>query len=273
MYISGRMDDLYLEMALAFKSKCKIVTGSDNQWVGSSKQKVATILSPMLYKKYFEYFWVPGPRQYEFARRMGYSNDKIIRNLLTADSKIFNPAFEESMRAKQERYPHTIVYAGRFASTKGLDVLLSAFTAAKQESTNDWKLLLIGNGDVQIPQSTNMTVRGFMSSDELAEDCKNWGAFCLPSGWEPWGVVIHEFTMAGLPIICSTGVGAADGLVINGYNGYVFATGNALALKHALLNVMNSTDAQLIQMGERGHELSKMQSPDIAAYSLMSIFS
>ncbi len=271
MYISGRMDKLYLEMALHFKLKCKIVTGSDNQWVGSAKQKVATVLSSVLYKKYFEYFWVPGPRQYEFARRMGYSNDKIIRNLLTADSRIFNNAYNDNLPLKKNSYPHNLVYAGRFAKTKGLDILTDAFIAAKQETANDWKLTVIGSGEMAIAEHPSIVKRDFMSSEQLAADSRNWGGFCLPSAWEPWGVVIHEFTMAGLPMLCSTGVGAADGLVVSGYNGYVFETGSVAALRNAIVNLVSKSDAELLQMGERGHELSKMQSPTIAAYSLMSI--
>lgn len=271
MYIAGRMDEMYMQTVLHFRDKCHVVTGNDNQWVGSRKQRLAAILSTMLYKKYFEYFWVPGPRQYEFARRMGYPHDKIIFNLLTADDGIFKKAYTDNREQKKKKYPHNMVFAGRFAKTKGLDILVEAFAAARQEINSDWRLTLIGSGDVVVQPEAFIDVKGFMTGEQLAEDCLNWGVFCLPSKWEPWGVVIHEFTIAGIPILCSHGVGAGDTLVINNYNGLTFKTADVQDLKRAIVQFMGKTDDELLLMGDRGHELSKMISPSIAAFSLMSV--
>ncbi len=270
MYIVGRMDPLYLETVLHFKHKCRIVTGSDNQWLGTQKQKIATVLSPILYQKYFEYFWVPGPRQYEFARRMGYPTNKIIWNHLTGDSDIFNKAFTDNMPVREKSYPHKMVFAGRFTKVKGLDILMEAFTAAKKETKNDWELLLIGSGEVPVSKESFIVVKDFMSGEAMAKESKDWGVFCLPSTKEPWGVVIHEFTMAGLPIICSDSVGAADTLVINNYNGFVFKTGDVLALKNTILKIMSMSDYELLAMGRSGHDLAQMHNPSIAAHSLVS---
>ncbi|WP_133162529.1 glycosyltransferase [Flavipsychrobacter stenotrophus] len=273
MYVSGRMDALYLEGIMDMKSwsKCKIVTGSDNQWEGTNKQKLAAIMSHRLYGKYFDYFWVPGRRQYEFARRMGYPNERIISNLLTADSRVFAGAYEKNRTHKQQRVPHNLVYAGRFAKTKGIDILIDAFLAARKELNNDWQLTLVGSGDEISANEPFINIKGFMSGAELAENSKDWTAYCLPSVKEPWGVVVHEFAMLGLPVICSTNVGAADDMVVNNYNGFIFESGNKESLKQAIIRLMSATDKELLLMGERGHELSKKQSPLIAAYSLMSI--
>jgi hypothetical protein len=111
------MDPLYLKAALHFKNRIKIVTGSDNQWLGTMKQRTATVLSEMLYRRYFGYFWVPGRRQYEFARRMGSANEKIISNLLTADTDIFGGIYEQNREQRKKHYPHNMVFAGRFAQT------------------------------------------------------------------------------------------------------------------------------------------------------------
>jgi glycosyltransferase involved in cell wall biosynthesis len=214
---------------------------------------------------------VPGPRQYEFARRIGYAPEKIISKCLTADTAVFGQVHQQNLAAKQAKYPHTLVYAGRFAAAKGLDQLVEAFNEVKKEIKNDWKLLLIGNGDLPLTANEHTEIRGFMQGNELATECKNWGAFCLPSRREPYGVVIHEFTMAGLPILCSDSVGAADGLVINNYNGFVYHSGDKEHLKQALRNLMGCTDSELVEMGVRGNQLSQVQSPVIAAYSLMSV--
>ena len=271
LYISGRMDKLYLEAVLHFKDKIKIISACDNQWDGSLKNKIAALTSKWVYKKYFEYFWVPSQRSYEYTRRMGYAKNKIVRNMYTGDANIFPKAFLDYKAAKKEKYPHELVYVGRFAKVKGLDLLVEAFTQAKNEVKNDWSLTLVGAGDVPVTATADIKVKGFMTPQELANGSRNWGVFCLPSTKEPWGVVVHEFTMAGLPVICSDNVGAGDSLVINNYNGFVFESGNLAALKIALIEMMAIPDEELWEMANRSHELSKYQSPTIAAYCLLSI--
>jgi len=278
IYVVGRMDKLYLKVALQFRyyRGIRVVTGSDNQWTGSLRQKTAAFFSFFIYRRYFEFFWVPGYRQALFAQKMGYaekwgdSDGMIIYHLLTADTAMFGPVYKRNTQAKKSKYPHNIVFAGRFAMSKGIDLLMAAFRDAKAELKNDWQLILIGSGDQKIESSEYIKVKGFMRSDELAKDTINWGVFCLPSRYEPWGVVVHEFTITGLPMICSDAVGAADELVIEGKNGFIFNSGDKDALKTALMKIMTKSDEELLVMSERSHELSKMQSPEIAADSLMN---
>ncbi len=271
IYVAGRMDRLYLQAALRCKNKSIIVTGCDNQWTGSIKQRIAALLSLLLYKRYFDYFWVPGKRQYKFAKRMGYTDKNIIPHLLTADSAVYGKVWAESKAQKKKSYPHTLVYVGRFAEEKGLDILISAFTELKREMANDWELTLVGSGNLPVSGNDFITVKGFMTATELAEEAKLWGAFCLPSRHEPWGVVIHEFAMAGLPIVCSDSAGAGDDLVQHNVNGFIFKNGDKDDLKRALTALMSKTDDELIGMGIVSYELSKMQSPEIAANSLINL--
>lgn len=271
IYVVGRMDKLYMKAARYMRHKSIIVTGSDNQWLGNKKQLIGTLLSPFLYKRYFQYFWVPGKRQYEFARKMGYPPERIINNLLSSDTTIFNNAYHSYKEPKSNPYPHTFVFAGRFSKEKGLDLLISAFTEIKQESQNNWGLVLVGAGDMSLDDSTDIEVKKFMTGEELAVNSGQWGIFCLPSLYEPWGVVVHEFAGAGLPFICSRSVGAADTFVIEGENGCIFNTGDKDSLKIALKKMIAKTDDELYAMSEKSYELSKQISPSIAAQSLMSV--
>jgi glycosyltransferase involved in cell wall biosynthesis len=271
IYVVGRMDKLYLETVLHFRGKAKVVTGSDNQWNGGIKQRISVFLSERLYRRYFEYFWVPGKRQHLFARKMGYPENKIVPNLLSGDTSVFSGVYAENKKAKEDAFPHNIVFTGRFAKEKGLDLLIEAFNHVRTELSSDWRLILVGSGNLAVGDHPFIEVKGFMTMQELAMNSKNWGVFCLPSTYEPWGVVIHEFTMAGLPVICSDKVGAADGLVINKENGYIFKSGDVAELKNAIRQIMGKSDSELMVMGEKGHELSKKISPLIAAKSLLSI--
>ena len=54
---------------------------------------------------------------------------------------------------------------------------------------------------------TILSWEDFIQPENL-EKVKNAGCFVLPSLKDNWGVVVHEFAAAGLPLIISDGVGA-----------------------------------------------------------------
>jgi glycosyltransferase involved in cell wall biosynthesis len=272
IYVSGRMDDLYLSIARHFKNRIPVISGCDNQWRGKMRDYISAVLGKLLYRRYFDYFWVPGERQLEFARRVGYTRQNVIRYLYSADIERYADSYE--FRRKQNpRYPHSFVFVGRFAPEKGVEMLVEAFKVAKAEFNSDWSLTIVGSGDLncEIQDRDDIFVKGFMSPDELVHNCSKWGVFCLPSLSEPWGVVVHEFAAAGLPVICSDCVGSADTFVIRNYNGLIFSTGDRDSMKHALLSIMHKTDEELWLMGLRSRDLAQCITPERSAYSLMSV--
>lgn len=273
VYVSGRMDKEYLDTALRFKGKIPIVSGFDDQWHSNAKNRLKALLGYFLYKRYFDYLWVAGARQAEFARRIGYKDSHIKRSVYCADTVDFLRAYKEKT-AQRSRYPHTIVFVGRFVKQKGIDLLIEAFTQIKQDTPNDWKLVLVGTGNFEHGRALHpdIEVRDFMSTSELATNSKEWGVFCLPSTYEPWGVVVHESAAAGLPLICSDSVGAADTFLKDGYNGFLFRNGDVASLKAALEKVIALNDNKLWGMCEKSNEMAVAITPGKSADSLMSIF-
>ena len=75
------------------------------------------------------------------------------------------------------------------------------------------------------------------------------GVFVLPSHYEPWGVVVHEFALAGFPLIVSDCVGARSAFV-DKRNGIVFKTGNTNELKKAMKYFIHKNEQELQLMGE-----------------------
>jgi glycosyltransferase involved in cell wall biosynthesis len=79
---------------------------------------------------------------------------------------------------------------------------------------------------------------GFLNN---GEDVAGLYAQCdlmlLPSGHEPWGVVVVEAAAAGLALLVSDNVGAAPELVHDGVNGATFANGDVEAMTRALLEL------------------------------------
>lgn len=269
VYVSGWMDKDYLRVTQRKKGQgIPVVTGFDDIWIGSIRQRIGSLVFPFLYKKYFSHAWVAGPYQYEFAKRLGFKNSEIIFDLLTADTRIFN-----SNLARDTSLNKTFLYVGNFRKVKGTDILVDAFDIYKNKFRGDWKLVVVGNGELEgiIKVDSDIVLLPFSSSDELVNIALNAGAFILPSRHDQWGVVVHEFASLGLPLILSENVGARASLLIEGFNGFSFKGNSSmdLALKMSQISEMAISDLKLMGMNSR--LLAKRISVETSAANFMSV--
>jgi glycosyltransferase involved in cell wall biosynthesis len=274
VYISGWQDKGYLSVVRTLKSLgIPIVAGLDSQWTGSLRQRVGAQLIRWVYKpRYFSYVWVPGPMQYEYAARIGFTKTEILCNLLSANSPVFADAAVERAQSHSAAR-HSFLYVGRFAKQKGIDILIKAYRIYKAKYQGTWSLTCIGNGPMaaDLAQHADIHVQGFQSQKELSQQAQRTGAFILPSRYEPWGVVVHEFASAGLPLILSERVGARPQFLIDGANGYTFYQDSAEELAEKMSLISTQSDEKLVSMGMLSARLAEHITPDIAAASLMSV--
>lgn len=276
-YISGWMDIAYLKAARFLRSNgIPVVAGSDGIYFNTFKQKLATLFFPLVRKNFYSHYWVPGPYQYEYAKRLGFKNHEIIFNCYSADIELFNSAFDSFHQLKKNKYPHRFLYVGRLEKLKGLDLLESSWNnICKRNENKDWELHLIGNGILfdELKKNKNVNVKNFLMPDELADEIKLAGCFILPSRYEPWALVLHEFAAAGLPIICTNVCGASPVFITSGYNGYIINPENIYELEQKILKIINSSDELLMEMSEKSHAAGQKINPEITAASFMSILS
>jgi glycosyltransferase involved in cell wall biosynthesis len=273
IYISGWMDKGYLVAVRPLrKLGIPVVSGMDDIWLKTLRQRIASILFPPFRKLFFSHAWVAGPYQYEFAKRLGFKNNEIIHNCLSADIEIFNLVYKESIEKKKEKYPHRFFYAGRLESNKGIGILIQAWKGIR-ENKKDWELCIIGNGSLHdyVASNSEIITLDFMQPENLVREIENAGCYILPSIYERWGVVLHEFSAAGLPIICSSFCGSAPFFVTHNFNGYVFRTNNIEDLEKKMLRIIDSTDEELIKMSENSHLNGQKITPQMSAASFMSI--
>jgi glycosyltransferase involved in cell wall biosynthesis len=124
------------------------------------------------------------------------------------------------------------IYVGRMALEKNLLTLLEAFKEAiKNDRMADWGVILVGDG----PERA--TLEDFVLKNELTQLVKFTGGvgwqeipdylaqadvLILPSFSEPWGLVVNEALVCGMPVIVSNKCGCAEDLVIAGANGFLF---------------------------------------------------
>lgn len=268
VFINDRTIPLYNKIGiLSKKNNVPVITGNDTPWYGG-RQWFNVFTSFFRHKRFFSHMVVAGMRQYEYAKKLGFSNENIVFPMYSADVSVFNNKELETNRFKNKR---DLLFVGRFAKVKGLDVLVKAWQLI--ENKNGAKLILVGSGDLlkEFTLSEDIEVHKFSNQKELLRLTESCRGFVLPSVFEPWGVVIHELAAAGLPIIASNVCGAVSHLVINNYNGYVIKPNDIDALKIAISKLLDLNSDQLLDMGRNSRKLSQSISPEMVAAAILSI--
>jgi glycosyltransferase involved in cell wall biosynthesis len=267
--VSGWMDKDYLWACRKYKSlssEVKIVALIDNQWLGTLRQYVGSLYFRFSYKKIFDYMWVSGKSQYSFAQNFGYSQDKILCNLLSADTAIFN---------EKSKFSKRFVFVGRFEKRKGIDLLIDSYNKLSKETQNEWPLILIGDSELNNKMAnvdnSNISIIPFLQPNELKNELLKGGVGFLPSYKDQWGLVVHEFALLGYPLILSSGVGSASEFLIPGYNGFMFTKGSSDSLHKALVEITKLSLKDLEKFSERSVMLGERINSEISAASILSV--
>jgi glycosyltransferase involved in cell wall biosynthesis len=193
-------------------------------------------------------------------------------DLYSCDYDLFNKV-SDALDHKHTDYPGYFLFVGRFTHVKGIDILLKAYQIYQKSFGGDWKLICVGNGDLGhlLESEPGIEVKDFANQQELAELCGRSGVFVLPSRHEPWGVVVHEFAAAGLPLLLSDKVGAMSSFFIEGFNGLSFTNNSIEALCEAMVVLSRKADQELWQMGENSRRLASRITPATSAANLISV--
>jgi glycosyltransferase involved in cell wall biosynthesis len=95
---------------------------------------------------------VAGHRQYQFARRLGYSKEYILTGLYSAD-------VEKFMKVSRHALQRRLIYVGRFEKVKGIEALYDVFSSLTAEERKGWTLDIIGNGTLSELMLSTSTIR------------------------------------------------------------------------------------------------------------------
>jgi glycosyltransferase involved in cell wall biosynthesis len=271
IYCSGWIDKGYLHVCKQYKKHIPVIVGFDNQWKGSLKQHVAALLSFTKIHPYFNHCWVPGKPQYAYALRLGFKPKHILTGFYSADYDLFHGFHEKYLESKAASFPKRFIYVGRYYNFKGIEEMWQAFINLDNRLNTNWELWCLGTGSIPPIAHPKIKHFGFVQPDRLEEFVCKTGVFILPSRFEPWGVVVHEFAAAGFPLLCSEAVGANSAFLEEGVNGYVFEVKNSVAIEKAMEKIINKSDKELIRMGS----VSAKKASSITCYkwaeSLMSL--
>lgn len=263
VFVCGWADKDYLAVARHLRKRVPVVMSLDNPWLGKLKQYAASLAGPFILPRIFTHCWVPGEPNARYARKLGFKGDRLLTGMYSADTDLFRSFEREAAPLKSKQFPHRFLYVGRLTPLKGIRELWNAFTSLSKTERRDWELWCIGKGELEseFPQHPAIYKIGFVQPENLSPYIRDCGVFILPTHYEHWGVVVHEFAAAGFPLICSTRTSAATAFLREGYNGFFTRPGDESSVREALLKIINLEDRSLIEMGQHSTELAAQITP------------
>jgi glycosyltransferase involved in cell wall biosynthesis len=241
----------------------------DNLWRGTARQWLGILTSRWFLHPFYDVAFVPGDRQVIFARKLGFEEDCIWRGLYTCDHLRFSHSYRQR-EASKYNLSQSFVYVGRLSSEKGIETLIKAYKGYRTRVKKPWPLVVAGEGPLRfrLEGIQGIAVKGFMQPECLARELSESGCLILPSSFEPWGLVTHEATAAGLPVICSNACGASAHLVQDGFNGFIVEAGKPVHLTDAMYRFSLLSEDQRRSMGHNSFLLSKQFTPELWASNL-----
>jgi glycosyltransferase involved in cell wall biosynthesis len=255
--VSGWGDPDYNVFAKS-KGKSKRILAFDTQWYNSLKMLFGSQWMKWTMKGYYHGAWVPGDRQAKLARAMGFSLSEIATGFYVADLE----GIAYSNRTGNSN-DFKIGFVSRLVKEKGFPGVLEGMMDVLNDNTN-WQVHVWGTGPLMdaMPRHDQIFYHGFTQPKDLKKVWSDLDVFVLASEYEPWGVVVHEAAGAGLPIIATTAVGAADAFVDHGKNGWVFPVGDTSLVCKALLELFQMSTEDRAEMRAISLEKSSLISID-----------
>jgi glycosyltransferase involved in cell wall biosynthesis len=186
----------------------------------------------------------------EYLKSLGFSSDLIFLVPTAVDNDWWTEraatADRNATRAawKIPAEGTVALFCAKLQPWKGPMNLLEAFARANVPNSY---LVFVGDG----PERSNLERRvtelgfadrvrflGFLNQSQLPSAYCAADLFALPSLFEPFGLVVNEAMLCGLPVAVSDRVGARFDLVRPNENGYVFPAGDVEALTAILKEIL-----------------------------------
>lgn len=223
LYCAGWTDTIYLLIVILAKLKnFYSVIAIDNQYIGSPKQKLFLSLKlSRLLLLIFNFAWVPGPRQFRYASQIGFKQSDIFGGLYVASQRF-------RQKIKLDLTSFKVISIGRLVPYKNFDKLIRSIAHLVSMEV-DCFLKIVGKGPEEyrlkllvreLGLESRIEFMPFVQPQNLPLVYEGCSLFALVSDVEAHGLVVHEASCLGLPLIVTKGVGAGD-LFVDRDNGFV----------------------------------------------------
>lgn len=228
---------------------------------GGWRERVKCVLYPA-WMRWITYAIPGGTRQAEYFRYYGVPEGKILISHMTVDTANLR-ATETPSRGefrKMQGIPGdqvVMLFVGRLVEQKAIDTLLAAFEIAAAREAR-LGLAVVGDGPERgLVESAAKRFPGrvWFPGRENQQGVVSWmrssDVLVLPSRREPWGLVVNEAMVCGLPVIVSDACGCVDDLIEPEQNGCVVPVDDVEKLSQAMIAL--------------GRDSAKRQSMSVAA--------
>ena len=200
-----------------------------------------------------------------FVTQVGVAADKVVASYVGPNLDLTTVQPRDTRRPDA---PPTVLFVGKEFERKGGDVLLAAFRRVR-ERIADARLTIIGPPDLRI-DDPGVTSLGFLRKDDpaslrlLTEAYASADVFCLPTRYEPFGIVILEAMFHGLPCVATRDWSIPE-MIRDGETGFTVPVGDDGTLADRLLSLL-SDPARARAMGDAGlaHARERFTWPNVA---------
>lgn len=183
-----------------------------------------------------------------------------------------------SHRRADENLPVQILYCGVLEHRKGPDLLVRALSDPSLRDER-WILKVLGSGSMaeklgrQVRDaglSERVRFYGTLGINDTRRILFDGDILVLPSRFDGWGAVVNEAMSAGLSVVASSHVGAARTMINDGTDGFLFPSGDHIALAK-VLRTLATERSVLTATKERALAKSRLFSPQTAAFRLSEL--
>lgn len=185
-----------------------------------------------------------------------------LRKVLPISNGIDSAAYE--LREGEVIEPHenpTVLFAGRLAEEKHVDVLIDA--VAKTPRELNVHLEIVGGGEVRpaleaqvarLGLQDRVKFLGLASDEDLRRAYIQADLFCMPGTAELQSLVTLEAMSASTPVVLANAM-ALPHLVRDGENGYLFTPMDSNELAGKITRILSLPKAERQAMGRASHEM------------------
>lgn len=232
-------------------------------------------------------FFCYGSLAAHYMLRLGATPDQILLRRNAVDNVTLRQIYEAARPTRTERLKElglplqNLIYVGRLIDRlKNLKALINAFRTVKTtvKQASGWGLILVGDGedktDLEQLAQDQPTIRFIagQSWQQIPKYLALSDALVLPSYSEPWGLVVNEAMVCGLPVIVSDRCGCAPDLVLPGVNGFTFDPNQPQQLIDAISTLVQCSPTQFAKMGAASVSQIADYSPDAVAHEMLNGF-
>ncbi|MFM8364997.1 MAG: glycosyltransferase family 4 protein [Verrucomicrobiota bacterium] len=224
-----------------------------------------------------------GMSHIRYLERLGLPRERIAMGYNVVD----NAFFSQPGQLVRSECPFFLA-SNRFVERKNLQALVEAQARCfASDPKKSWPLVLLGNGilkerlmarcqesgldavdfsetameAVRIPAGPSVVFAGFRQIHELPSFYAAAGAFVHPALEEPWGLVVNEAMAAGLPVLSSRNVGAAEELVEEGVTGFLFEPQSVDDIARAMTRVVSLDSSERCKMSAAARVMVEQKTP------------